>query len=110
MDVGVVADERTGVASPMKLLEYMAMGKAVAAPNLPNIRDVLTQGRNGLLFEPGRADDLSSAISRLSDRHLRQPLGQAARDLVVRQRNWRAIAVHVLAANEAAIRQRVPHT
>lgn len=98
MDVGVVADERTGVASPMKLLEYMAMGKAAVAPDLPNIRDVLTHEDTGLLFAPGRADDLREAIGRLGDESLRERLGRAARALVVRERNWRAIAalaVHV---------------
>lgn len=97
MDIGVVADERTGVASPMKLLEYMAMGKAVVAPDLPNIRDIVTDGQTGLLFGPGRADLLDRAITQLADGHLRQRLGQAARALIVGKRNWRAIAADVLA-------------
>lgn len=97
MDIGVVADERTGVASPMKLLEYMAMGKAVVAPDLPNIRDIVTHGQTGLLFGPGRADYLRMAIGQLADSSLRQRLGQAARALVVGERNWRVIASGVLA-------------
>ena len=28
----------------MKLLEYMAMGLTVVAPDLPNIRDLMTHG------------------------------------------------------------------
>jgi glycosyltransferase involved in cell wall biosynthesis len=44
MDVAVVAHDRTGVASPMKLLEYMAMAKAVVAPQLDNVRDVVEPG------------------------------------------------------------------
>jgi glycosyltransferase involved in cell wall biosynthesis len=98
MDVGVVAHERTGVASPMKLLEYMAMGKAVVAPDLPNIRDVLTAERTGLTFAAGRAEDLRTAIERLTDEALRHRLGQAARDMIVRERNWHAIAAQVLAS------------
>ncbi len=96
MDIGVVADERTGVASPMKLLEYMAMGKAVVAPDLPNIRDILSHERTGLLFLPGDADALGKAIARLADAASRQQLGGAARALVVGERNWRAIAAQVV--------------
>jgi glycosyltransferase involved in cell wall biosynthesis len=92
MDIGVVADEQTGVASPMKLLEYMAMGKAVVAPDLPNIRDVVTHDQTGLLFRPGCADDLSGAVTRLGDAPYRQRLGIAARALIVDERNWDAIA------------------
>lgn len=102
MDVGVVADERTGVASPMKLLEYMAMGKAVVAPDLPNIRDIVAHGQTGLLFEPARAGSLSRAVEQLSTDLARQQLGHAARTLVITQRNWRAIAKHVLAASAQA--------
>lgn len=99
MDVAVVADDRTGVASPMKLLEYMAMGRAVVAPRLPNIEDVVVHDRSGWLFEPERPDDLLAALQRLArDPSLRARLGSAARATVVDQRNWRAIATSVLAS------------
>ena len=39
-------------ASPLKLFEYMALGKAIIAPDSPNIREVITDGVNGLLFDP----------------------------------------------------------
>lgn len=100
MDVGVVADERTGVASPMKLLEYMAMAKAVVVPDLRNLRDVVTAEQTGLMFRPGRAEDLRTAICRLADAALRQRLGRAAREIVVRDRNWRAIATQILAMTQ----------
>lgn len=96
MDVGVVADERTGVASPMKLLEYMAMRKPVVAPDLPNLRDVLEHDVTGLLFKPGEATTLADTLSRLSDEALRQRLGDAARALIVRERNWLSIAKLIL--------------
>ncbi|BCS33208.1 hypothetical protein TBR22_A24350 [Luteitalea sp. TBR-22] len=103
MDIGVVADERTAVASPMKLLEYMAAGKAVVAPDLPNLRDIVTPGQNGVLFPPGDMMALRSALARLAeDRALRARLGMAARALVVTRRNWVAIAHDVLAALDSA--------
>lgn len=96
MDVGVVADERTGVASPMKLLEYMAMGRAIVAPDLPNIRDIVTPGEDGLLFTPGDATALAGALACLADTDLRRRLGAAARHGLLAHRTWPSIASRVL--------------
>ncbi len=99
MDVAVVADERTRIASPMKLIEYMSMGKAVVAPRLDNIADIVTDLEEGLLFEPGNALDLARQLRRLeSDTALRARLGAKARLAVTTTRNWRSIAATVLAA------------
>lgn len=97
MDVCVVADERTGVASPMKLLEYMAMARAVVAPDLPNIRDLVRSGVDGVLFTPGDSGALAEAIRALAgDTAMRERLGQAARQRVVTELNWGANARRVL--------------
>ena len=97
MDAAVVAHDRTGVASPMKLLEYMAMAKPVVAPRLDNIRDVIDDGRNGLLFTPGDAADLARVLSALQqDPALGSRLGRAARETITTARNWPAIAAQVV--------------
>lgn len=97
MDVAVVAHDRTGVASPMKLLEYMAMARAVVAPRLDNVRDLVEHEATGLLFEPGDAGALTEALERLAaDPALRQRLGQNARASVETERNWRRNAERVL--------------
>ena len=89
MDVAVVAEDRTRVASPMKLLEYMAMGRAVVAPALDNVRDVVEEGVNGMLFTPGRVESLAGSLGHLlSDRAERARLGAQARSTVQRSRNW----------------------
>jgi glycosyltransferase involved in cell wall biosynthesis len=99
MDVAVVADERTGIASPMKLLEYMAMERAVVAPRLENIQDVVDDDRDGLLFTQGRAEELSKTLERLiADNVLRGRLGKAARAKVETQHNWRRNAESVISA------------
>ena len=98
MDVAVVADDRTGVASPMKLLEYMAMGRAVVAPALDNIRDLVTDGESGLLFAPGDASALRARLRELlNEPSLRTALGSAARESILTSRTWRAVAGEVLA-------------
>jgi glycosyltransferase involved in cell wall biosynthesis len=97
MDIAVVADERTGVASPMKLLEYMAMGTAVIAPAMDNIRDIVIDRVNGLLFEAGNREALLASIRELrDDRALRATLGANARASVERDRTWTAVAARIL--------------
>lgn len=99
VDIAVAAADRTGYASPMKILEYMAMGRAVAAPCLPNIEDVLEDGRTGLLFAPDQPESMIDALTRLAGSpELRAQLGAAARRAVEERFNWTANAQAVLAA------------
>ncbi len=66
-------------ASPLKLLEYMGLGRAIVAPDQPNIREVLSHGDNALLFRPDDQGSFSEAISQLCrDVPLRVRLGEAA--------------------------------
>jgi len=107
MDVAVVPDERTGVASPMKLLEYMAMGRATVAPAMDNVRDVVTDRVNGLLFRRGDAADLRERLRELlDDAALRSAIGHNARQSIVSGRTWAAIAAEVV--NLAHPRQTTP--
>ena len=97
MDIAVVADERTAVASPMKLLEYMAMGRAVVAPRLDNIQDLITDGANGVLFTAGDSKDLRDRLSHLAQNvSFRDTLGKNARLQVERDRTWRRNAERVI--------------
>jgi glycosyltransferase involved in cell wall biosynthesis len=74
-------------ASPLKLFEYMAMRRAIVAPDQPNIREVLRHEANALLFEPGDAESFATAVRRLAfDPDLRARLAHAAAE-TVRQRN-----------------------
>lgn len=77
-------------ASPLKLIEYLALGKAIVAPNQPNIAEVLSDDVNALLFEPGDAAGLERSLARLAhEPALRQRLGDGARDTITRmQLTW----------------------
>ena len=67
-------------ASPLKIFDYMAAGRAIVAPDQPNIREILTDGVTALLFDPVRPEDLWQAGLRLAnDPLLRARLGAAAR-------------------------------
>ena len=85
-------------ASPLKLFEYMALGRAILAPDQPNIREILTDGANALLFDPESRADFQRQILRLcGDAALRQRLGAAASDSIeARGLTWEANVTRVL--------------
>lgn len=86
-------------ASPLKLFEYMALGKAIVAPDQANIREVLEPGVSGLLFDPARPSSMTAAIARLArDEGLRARLGQGARNAIEeRGYTWKENARRVAA-------------
>lgn len=87
--------------SPTKLFEYMAMARPVIASRLGQIADVMIDGKNGLLVEPGNASALAAAIKRLAgDEALRARLGGAARQAVINNYTWRHNAARVFDAAE----------
>lgn len=53
--------------SPLKLFEYMASGRPIVASNLPSLREVLRDGENALLVEPGNPQTLTAGIARIRD-------------------------------------------
>jgi glycosyltransferase involved in cell wall biosynthesis len=87
-------------ASPLKLFEYMAAGRAIVAPDQPNIRETLADGDTAMLFNPSDTRSLWDAIRRLAaDPRLRERLGRAARlALEARHYTWQANAARVTAA------------
>ena len=97
-------------ASPLKMLEYMALGRAIVAPDSENIRELLTDGESALLIEPGDLFALAAALRRLAfDEALRHRLGGAARRTVLeRHLTWRNNASVVAALARAAIAARKP--
>jgi glycosyltransferase involved in cell wall biosynthesis len=88
MDV-CVSPHATFYASPLKILEYMAMGKAVVAPALDNLRDLVQDDVTGALFEAGNARSLEARLRQLlGDESLRLALGRRARRKVVEHHSW----------------------
>lgn len=91
-------------ASPLKLFEYMACGAAIVAPDKENIREILTDGRDGLLFDPVEPGRFTAAVARLcGDADLRARLGRGARrTLLDRDLSWNHNA-HTVAAIAAEL-------
>lgn len=65
---------------PTKLLEFMACRRATVAPRRTSVAELIDDGVEGLLFEPGNPRDLADKIVRLLlDRSLRERLADAGR-------------------------------
>ncbi|HYX24635.1 MAG TPA: glycosyltransferase, partial [Thermoanaerobaculia bacterium] len=81
----------TPYACPMKILEYMAAGRAIVAPGAANVRELLTDGETARLCPGGEnpaAADLEAAVLALvRDPALRARLGEAARRRL-HERGW----------------------
>jgi glycosyltransferase involved in cell wall biosynthesis len=71
--------DSASVASPMKMFEYMAAGRAIISADLPVIREVLNE-KNVVFCEPDNIRDWRLAIETLLDNETRRiELGNQAR-------------------------------
>ena len=102
MDVTVMP-ESNFYGSPLKVLEWMAAGRAVVAPAYGPVAEVIDDGVHGLLFPPGDDQALVRAVLRLiDDGGLRAKLGTAASEHVRTALTWRHNAERVLQACRVA--------
>lgn len=81
----------TDLVTPLKPLEAMAQGRLVVASDVGGHREMIDDGKTGILFEAGNAASLSSKLIHLI-RHVETwpALRQQARRYVERERNWPA--------------------
>ena len=106
-DVAVLPDV-TPYSSPLKLFEYLQLGSAIVAPDMENIREILTDGQNALLFAPNVAGAMESALLKLcTDKELRARLGAAAGQTITdKSLTWTGSAERVIAVAERLIREK----
>lgn len=106
-DVAVACFEETSqtiTKSPLKVCEYMAMGKAIVASRMGEVTKMLDNGRCGILTEPGNADELSKGIIRfLKDPELRKEYSRRARQRAEEKYNWGYTAENLLTAYDMAL-------
>ncbi len=94
-------------ASPLKLFEYLALGRAIVAPDTANIREILIHEQSALLFDPGEEEGFLRTVERLlEDPELRARIGQGARQTISeREFTWDANARKVEERFQALIDQ-----
>lgn len=97
----------TSYASPLKLMEYMVLGKAIIAPRTPNLLEILTDGENAALFDGDSPESLPMTLTRLcQDASFRQKLSMASRESIDRlQLTWTANARRVVSLAEKQLFQ-----
>jgi glycosyltransferase involved in cell wall biosynthesis len=73
--------------APLSILEAFAHGKPVIGARIGGIPEMIDDGVNGLLFEPGNVDDLSEKLSLMADKTNEDltRMGRAAREKVKRE-------------------------
>lgn len=89
--------------SPLKLFEYLSMGRPIVASDLPAIREILTHDDTALLVPPGDPHALAAAVARLSDdARLAERIGSAA-GAIAPAYTWDERARRLEAVLEAAV-------
>ena len=98
----------TPYSSPLKLFEYVQLGRAIVAPDTENIREILTDGQDALLFDITRDGSMEAALVRLcSDVGLRVRLGDLAKQTITRKSlTWSRNAERVVAIAQAVVGSR----
>ena len=84
-DIAVVPGV-TPYASPLKLFEYLQLGRPIIAPDTANIREILTDEHDAQLFDPVSPDSLYQRLQMLcEDPHLRARLSASGRQTIIRR-------------------------
>ena len=96
MDIAIMPNSNQ-YGSPMKIFEYMAMAKAVIAPKLGPLEEIIENGINGILVNPKDNNDLIEKVTLLAqDSQLRNKLGLEAQKTVLRNHTWEKNASRVI--------------
>ncbi|MHC4840656.1 MAG: glycosyltransferase family 4 protein [Planctomycetota bacterium] len=64
--------------SPLKVMEYMAMGLPIVASNVASVTEILEHEHNALLFEAGDPESLATSLKAMSNQTLAHRLSKRA--------------------------------
>jgi len=94
VDVLVYARHRmrlTDLVTPLKPLEAMAQGRLMVASDVGGHRELIDDGKTGVLFRAGDVDDLAAKVTALFNNEADwNAMKQAGRRFVETERNWAA--------------------
>ncbi len=92
---------------PLTLLQAMESGRCVVTSRSCGQKDIVSHGKNGLLVEPGSAEELASVLgTTLKDPEMRLALGrQAKQDMAARR--WPLVADEVAERLQQFMKERI---
>lgn len=99
MDVGVAPypDLPDFYFSPLKVYEYMASGLPVVASRIGQIQEIVSEPVDGLLPEPGNAQELSAALCSLYEcPALGRAMGWEGQCKVEAHHTWRSVVIQTM--------------
>ena len=77
---------------PVVILEAMSSGKPIVASRVGGIPEVIVDGENGLLVEPGNVNQIADALLHLlADSSIRKKIGIANRNIIMEKFDWKKI-------------------
>lgn len=93
-------NEVTRCKSPLKVVEYLASGRAIVASDVGEVRNMVEGA--GLLVAPGKPEALAEGVLKLAgDEALRKKMASAARQRAETTYNWQASAENLEKAYQA---------
>jgi glycosyltransferase involved in cell wall biosynthesis len=85
--------------SPTKLFEYMAAGRPLITSNIGQMKEIIQDAQNGLLFKSGDSTDLAAKIKLLAENpSLRTSLAANARKEALAKHSWDNNVERILSA------------
>lgn len=88
MNICVIV-QHADYTSPVKLFEYMAMGKPIVAPDMENIQEIVTNAKNAFLFTPNDENELECKINMIiKNEDIRNAIGEEAQKKVMANYTW----------------------
>ena len=95
--IGVMPDSNE-YGSPMKIFEYMALGKPVVVPDYSPLVDVIDDGIEGRVFAAKNVEHLASCMAMLlTDNTAHSQMSAQARKKILTMHNWQINAESILA-------------
>lgn len=96
MDLGILPDSND-YGSPMKLFEFMAMGKGMIAPDFSPIAEVVRDNETSWLFPASNKQAcIDKVFEIVNDREAHQEVGKNARAYIENERQWKHNAEQLL--------------
>lgn len=92
--------------SPLKIFEYMSLGKPIVASNLPVLVEVLRDKENSMLCDPDNSGHWIQVLERLSEhKEVRDNLGLNAKKDFEEYFTWQRRVKHILCNSKCLINE-----